>query len=281
MLSSMTAHTDDHAMYKHPPVALVVAETRFPGEVGTALPPSAQRALVDVLGDAWVVDQLQPAIPISIGVPGQLPLGTAPPGTVLRFSNRDRTSAVGFTTATTTVETTVYGRWPLFRSTLELALTATERLLRPTGITRAGLRYIDEVRAPNGQGPGWAQWLPDLMPPGLPEMAATNASPVAWNGAAQYSVGQDRSLVMRYGPQPAQPGFVVHPDRPLRRVGVRPSGPFFLLDFDASWEPQTVPAWDTASLLTTYDQLRRPVRLLFDSVIPEGLVDEVFNKEED
>jgi hypothetical protein len=54
-----------------------------------------------------------------------------------------------------------------------------------------------------------------------------------------------------------------------------------LLDFDASWEPQTVPAWGTEDLLETYDELRRPVRLLFDSVIPERLVDEVFNREVD
>jgi uncharacterized protein (TIGR04255 family) len=111
------------------------------------------------------------------------------------------------------------------------------------GVTRAGLRYIDEVRAPNGEGPGWAQWLPDIMSPGLPELAAIGASPVAWNGAAQYRIGHDRSLVLRYGQQAAQPGLVVHPDRPLRRSGPRPVGPFFLLDFDASWEPQTVPAW--------------------------------------
>ena len=282
MLTSVsTTTTDDHAVYRHPPVALVVAETRFPGEVGTALPPAALRALVDLLGVDWVVDQVQPPVQINIGMPGQLPLSTAPPGTVLRFSNRDRTSAIGFTTATTTIETTAYGNWPAFRSTLELALTATERLLRPAGITRAGIRYIDEVRAPDGDGPGWGQWLPDLMPPGVPQLSETNAFPVAWSGAVQYSIGQDRFLVLRYGPQPAQPGFFVHPDRPLRRVGPRPVGAFFLLDFDASWEPRTVPAWETGDLFATYDQLRRPVRLLFDSVIPERLVDEVFNREED
>jgi hypothetical protein len=55
----------------------------------------------------------------------------------------------------------------------------------------------------------------------------------------------------------------------------------FLLDFDASWDPQTVPEWDTDDLLRTYDLLRRPVRLLFDSIVPRHLVDDVFNKQED
>ena len=279
----MTPGADEHAMYKRPPVALVVAEARFPGEAGAPLPLAVQRALVDVLGDDWVIDQVQPPIQAHFVLGPGLPQGSSPPpGMVVRFSNRQRTTAIALTSATVTLETTDYGHWPRFRSVLELALASTERLLRPAGATRAGLRYIDEVRVPGIEGPGWSKWLSaDLLPPGYSALLQEEVSPIAWNGAAQYAFGSDMTMVLRYGPQPAQPGFAVRPDRPLRRLGPMPTGPFFLLDFDASWEPQTVPEWDTEDLLRVYDLLRRPVRLLFDSVVPGHLVDDVFNKEED
>ncbi len=75
---------------------------------------------------------------------------------------------------------------------------------------------------------------PTMLPPASEAMVGAGWSPVNWTGAAQYRLGEDRHVVLRYGPQAAQPGFVVNPDRPLRRPGPRPEGPFFLLDFDAS-----------------------------------------------
>jgi uncharacterized protein (TIGR04255 family) len=112
-------------------------------------------------------------------------------------------------------------------------------------------------------------------------MAGAGWAPVTWNGAAQYAIGQDRHLVLRYGLQPEQPGFAVNPDGPLRRLGPRPTGPFFVLDFDAFWQPATIPTWGTGDLLGTYDQLRKPVRALFDEIITDRLVNEVFNSKED
>jgi uncharacterized protein (TIGR04255 family) len=97
---------------------------------------------------------------------------------------------------------------------------------------------------------------------------------------AHYQVGEERYLVVRYGPQPQLPGFVVNPDGPLRRLGPRPAGSFFLLDFDAYWEPPVIPGWDSADVLLTCDQLREPVRALFDEIITGSLVADVFNKKE-
>ncbi len=109
-------------------------------------------------------------------------------------------------------------------------------------------------------------------------MGGSGWRPTVWTGAAQYQLGQDRYLVLRYGPQAAHPGFAVNPDGPLRRPEPRPVGPFFLLDFDASWKPSVVPHWDSNILLETCDELRHPVRALFDGVLTERLVDEVLTR---
>ena len=54
-----------------------------------------------------------------------------------------------------------------------------------------------------------------------------------------------------------------------------------MLDFDAFWEPATIPTWNTTDILDTYDQLRRPVRALFDTAITDRLVKDVFNREDE
>ena len=274
-------------MYKQSPVALVAAETKFPGTIGAPVPPSVQRALAEVLGDDWVVDQVQQGIAFNLGggPPVMMGMGNPsglPSAAIVRFANRDRTRAIALTGGTVTVETTRYGNWPQFREVLEKALEATAKLLRPAGVTRTGLRYIDEVRVGDIDGAEWSNWLsPAMLSPAADTMTASGWLPETWNGLAQYKVGQDRHMVVRYGLQPAQPGFFVNPVGPLRRPGPSRTGAFFLLDFDAFWEPATIPIWNTTDILETYDQLRQPVRALFDTVITDRLVEDVFNREEE
>jgi len=186
---------------------------------------------------------------------------------------------VAFTAGSLAVETTRYGNWPQFRSLIETATTTAEKLLRPTGVIRVGVRYIDEIRVDDSD-PRWEEWLaPTVLPPAFEMMGESGWNAASWTGAAQYRIGADRNLLLRYGPQPAIPGFMVNPDGPLRRPEPRPEGPYFLLDFDASWQPGEVPKWDTESLLATCDELRQPVRALFDHITTTRLVDKVFNSE--
>jgi uncharacterized protein (TIGR04255 family) len=278
---------NDHAMYESPPVALVAVEIRFPGEIGAPVPSGVYRALGEVLGDEWVMEQVQqPAITVNLGAMSSMPTlvggaGGFPSGAILRFSVRDRTTAVALTAGSLTVETTHYGNWPRFRSVLEKAVGTTEKVLRPAGVTRVGMRYVNEVRVSGVDGPDWAVWLsPAVLPPAAQVMNGMGWVPLNWTGTAQYQAGQERYLVLRYGPQPPQPGFAVSPDGPLRRPGPRPSGSFFLLDFDAFWQPSAIPKWDSDVVLETCDQLRQPVRALFDQVITRRLVAESFNKKE-
>jgi uncharacterized protein (TIGR04255 family) len=281
--------TDNHAMYRRAPVAVVAVEIKFPGEVGSPIPVGIQRAFQEVLGEEWITEQIpQPTLSFNVGgamsmVPALMGgQGNFPPGVILRLTVRDRTMAVAITGGSLTVETTHYGHWPQFRSILESMIRATTEVLRPNGVTRVGLRYVDEIRTENLAGPvEWGDWLSSVaLAPATTQMAAEGWRPLNWSGVAQYEIGEDRILVLRYGPQPELPGFLVNPDGPLRRPGPRPAGPFFGLDFDSFWQPSVVPEWGNVDLLEILDELRRPVRVLFDSIITERLVREVFNQEE-
>lgn len=276
----MTA--EEHESYPNAPLALVTAEIKYPGEIGTPIPSRVQYALSEALGEEWVIDPVvvpQAGLTVLGGMPVMGQPAGFPAGALLRFADRRRETAVAFTGGSISVETTRYQNWPTFRVTLEIAIGAGEKLLRPSGMTRAGLRYINEVRVEGADSASWGEWLsPSVLPPASPVMEMEGFPPVAWNSASQYSASADRNLVLRHGPQPAQPGFVVNPDGPLLRPGPRPTGPFFLLDFDASWQPTTVPRWDSELLLETYDELRHPIRKLFDEIVTERLEAEVFIK---
>jgi uncharacterized protein (TIGR04255 family) len=277
--------TDNHTSYIRAPIALVVTEIRFPGELGSAISTGVQRAFREAFGDDWIVElPQQPTLSVNLNNPSWMPpsivSGPAqyPPGAILRLTLRDRTAAVALTAGTVSVETTNYANWPGFRAILEKAIGATTELLRPEGITRVGVRYIDEVRV--GDSPDWLKWLsPDVQAPCAAQMVEYGWSPIAWNGMAQYGIGDDRQLVLRYAPQAQPPGFIVDPAGPLRRVGPPPAGPFFILDFDAFWQPSAIPSWIGDALLEACDQLRRPIRALFDQIITDHLVTEVFNND--
>lgn len=271
---------DNHEVYPSAPLALVAMEVRFPEIAGgPSLPMPIQRAFRDLLGEGWVVDAVQAQrFSLSIGTLGPtapVPLQTV---TVPRFTVRDRTTAIAVTESTLTVETTAYRHYPDFRTTVEAALEATAEVIRPEGVSRMGLRYIDEVRVPDAgpEGPAWAEWLdPALMPPHFTEMTADGYPSPGWEGGAQYRTGAEQNMVLRFGPRV---GYVVNPTGPLRRLDPPPPGHLFMLDFDSFWEPTGIPEFEVPQLLAMCDQLRAPVRRLFDLVATEQLVSE-FRKE--
>lgn len=269
--------TDGHVTFRNAPLALATVEFRFPDEIGPSVSPRILRAFRDVLGGEWITEQIrQQALTINVG--GSVP--TNPAVTIPRFTVRDRTMAVMVSGGSLTVETTRYESWSAFRAAVERALEATRATIRPDGITRVGARYINEIRLLRNpeSAAEWVDWLaPGLLPPGVQEMTTSHWPPVNWNGAAQYQLGPERHLVIRYGPQPASPGWAVNPDGLLRRPDSTPIGPFFLVDFDAFWQPATVPKWNSPELLMVCDELHGPIEMVFDELITKRLIDEVFN----
>jgi uncharacterized protein (TIGR04255 family) len=118
-----------------------------------------------------------------------------------------------------------------------------------------------------------------VLPPGSQALGNHGWLPLNWTGISQYTTGDERYLVLRHGPQPAIPGFAINPDGPLKRLGPQPVGPFFLLDFDAFWQPSVIPDWDPDITLQTCDELRKPIRTLFDEIITDRLISSVFDQE--
>ena len=276
-----SAMADTHEVYPNAPLALVAVEVRFPAAPSDrALPLLLQRSFRDLLGDDWVIEShrvQQIEVAFGPGAPGgQTVQQTALP----RFTLRDRTLAVALTDSSLTVETTNYRHYLDFRAVLERVFSAASELLQPDGVARVGMRYIDEIRVAGieeDRSSEWREWLdPSLLPPGLDEMVGLEYPPAAWDGAVRYVTGPERSLVLRYG---ARQGYAVQPRGSLNRPSAPAPGPFFLLDFDSFWEPQDIPEFDAVRLLETCDALRTPVRSLFDLVIPDKLLREVFAKE--
>jgi uncharacterized protein (TIGR04255 family) len=269
---------DDHEVYPNAPLAFVTVEVRFPGETSQGVAAVVQRAFRDVLGEEWVIEQLtQQELTFGINI-GSSPSQTMRAVNIPRFTVRDRTSAVVLTSNSVTIETTRYPGWPEFHLVLERVLRATADLVEPDGVARVGMRFVDEIRLPDSgeRVEDWADWLaPDVLAPALTAMARAGCPPSTWTGVAQYSIGDGKQLVLRYGPQH---GYVVNPVGPLRRPDPPPPGPLFLLDFDSFWEPATIPLFGVDDLLATCDALRVPTRSLFDQLVTAKLVDEVFRK---
>jgi len=270
---------EEQEVYPNAPVALVAVEVRFPGEVGQGVPAGVQRLFREELGEGWVIEQLtQQELTVGVNAGGP-PSQTMRTVNVPRFTVRDRTSAVVLTSNSVTVETTRYHGWAAFRAVVGCALQATAQLVKPDGVARVGMRYVDEVRAPGGgESPsGWAEWLSaDVLAPASSGMAQAGWPAAAWTGVALYSLDENAQLVLRYGPQT---GHAVNPGGPLRRPDPPSAGPFFLLDFDSFSEPSTIPLFDVTELLQTCDALRVPIRALFDQIVTRRLIDEVFRKE--
>jgi uncharacterized protein (TIGR04255 family) len=272
---------DTHEVYPSAPLALVAVEIRFPGPSGRwPLPATLQRAFRDRLGEDWVVESLRTQkIEVEFGAAGA---GRQSVEQVVlpRFTTRDRTLAVAVSEQSLTIETTSYRHYLDFRVVLEAALVAAAEILRPDGVARLGMRYIDEIRVPNAEGadlPDWGLWLdPSLLPPRLDAMASKGYASAAWEGAAQFVVGTNQTLVLRHG---ARTGYAVNPSGLLRRPSVPEPGPVFVLDFDCFWEPVDIPPFEVGSLIEECDHLRAPVRALFDLLISDKLREDVFMKE--
>lgn len=272
-----------HEVYPNAPLALVVVEVRFPSAAavgGRPLSVTLQRTFRDLLGREWVIGSLKThKVEIAFG-PGGAITQPVQSQIVSRFTVRDRTRAVAITEESVTIETTAYTHYLDFRETLEKAITAAAEILEPDGIVRIGMRYINEIRVTGideADPYTWRQWVdPSLLAPGLAQMKDKGFPPTVWESAAQYQTGPDQKLVLRYGPRVGQ---IMNPASPLRRPRLPEPGAFFLLDFDSFWEPSdSIPEFGSSVVTGVCDQLRIPIRTLFDLLVTDRLLGE-FRKE--
>lgn len=256
-------------VFPNAPLALVAAEVRYPPVSDRQLGMSVHRELRDAIGADWVIqNDTSQTIEAVFGPSG--PQQTVRSDTIGRIVTRQKTKIITVQPDRLVIEVADYLHFEDFRELLERVAGAVETVLRPDGISRMGLRYIDEITVPQNP-PQWESWLqPSVMAPANPpDLIASE-----WNGSVQYRIDNDQVVVFRYGPAA---GPVVASNGPLRRPRV-PEGPIFMLDFDSSWQPIDIPEFSATTIADAATRLRAPLRGLFDSVITPDLI-EIFRQE--
>lgn len=230
----------------------MVAEVRYP-PFQEWVPETHNRALQAIrreLGSEWVLHQ-EP-----------VPSEDAVPQHASFIISRDRTWAVTVDQDRLALQTTDYQYFEQFHTEVLKSAKALEQSLSPDGITRIGLRYIDEISLPE-ESPDWSHWLSDWLIPKSP----SNQHPSTWTGIVRYDIEHERHIELRYGPQP---GPVVKSDGLLQVTRPYP-GPIFVLDFDSFWKPKRIPLFNQESVKEQTSKLQKPVKDLFQNLITENL----------
>ena len=257
-------------VFPNAPLSLVAAEVRYPPVSDRQLGMAIHRQIRDLIGSDWVIhNDTSQTFEAVIGPEGPSQ-ATMRSDTIGRIVNRQKTKIITVQPDRLVVEVSDYLHFESFRELLVLASQAVDSVLRPDGISRVGLRYIDEITVPQ-QPPKWDEWLHgSLMAPSDPPSLV----PAEWTGAVQYRLGEDQVVVFRYGPSM---GSVISANIPLRRVRV-PVGPIFMLDFDSSWQPVDIPQFSAPKIAASANKLRAPLRGLFDHAVTPQLL-EIFRQE--
>lgn len=261
--------------YPNAPLEFVAFEVRYPlapALVQDAMLPQLQKAFYGWLPLVETVATAAAEIQAFMSA-ASLPM-QAPTGMGVRFLSRDRHLSVSVSRDKLVVETTTYRGYSEFRQFIERALTALEKLdAAIPGISRIGLRYIDEVRVGRKVvKPG--DWRPYVSPKliGPLFVAGDSAEPDLYQGLLQFDFGDGRRAVVRFG---AMKGQAVG-NAPLRRRSTSAGGPYFLLDTDSFWSAgDAVPEYSVQRVLELCDALHGPVRGLFEAAITDRLRREV------
>lgn len=259
-------------IYPHAPIVLAAVEVRH-----SLVEPLDHKQLAVVsaqIGDALPLrDQVNRVSFVVTGAPGQAPSATqqvAP-----RWMSRDKRTAMTMRPDAVVLETTAYGSYERLREVLVRALAAREASASNVGLERVGLRYIDEVRVPPGNGSAdisWGEWLHGSLLGPVAVGSGIGLRADTWQGISAFTGEEGRGLVLRYGPRE---GYAVAPDGDLRRPTPAP-GPFFLLDIDSYWTPPgDIPDLRGDDVMEIIDRLHVPVRDVFEGLISEKLRDEV------
>lgn len=254
------------SVYPNAPLVLVALEVRYPElaepidvaalrrEVRDILPiPGSQRQETITFGDSAPIVERK-----------EFP----------RLTSRDRTTALVVNNEALVLETTVYGGYEEHRRLIDRAITSVAEILKPDGVQRVGMRFIDEIRIPEvTEPPGdWGDWVTGgLLVPLAPDLrvGSQTLKPTTWQGTAAYDAGSGYAVKLRYGPQV---GFAVPPDGPTRRLSPPQAGLFFLLDSDGAWTPrEEVPEFNPEGILEVCDTIHEPLSALFKMIGTERL----------
>ena len=260
--------------YPNPPIEFVACEVQYPVSPALAADealPVLHRALFSWL--PLVEPEVQTTLVVGSPQPPLL-------SKQLRFLSRDRHLGVVVNQNRVSIETTEYPGWAQFRNLVSEALEAVAQAgPQIPGLSRVGLRYIDEIRVPE-PAPGhaesrWSRYI-DSRLSGPANVLLEGRSPTDVQGVLQFDLGDRYRAVVRYG---ARRGQAVGGMPLRRRHADQPSGDFFLFDVDCFWTTdETLPEFSVQAALSIADRLHQPVRALFESSITEDLRNDVLRR---
>lgn len=259
--------------YVNPTVALVALELRHPES--NPISTLAQAKLKQLL--SVQLPLFRPVTTNTIqATPNTQPIMTSE--TDPRYLNRDRTASVTYRKSSIQVETTRYTTYADFRKLARLAMSARQEVDKIDGVERLGIRYINEIRAPDG-GPDLASWEPWIShqllgPATFAEPDSTG--PTHMQALVTYQVDESANVALRYG---VAEGYAVDPGGELKRPTPPPTS-FFLLDIDSFWmATNDIPEFSVEEIVATCDRVHTPVRKLFDAVTTDRLRKEVLGEQ--
>ncbi len=250
----------------------VAAEVRYP--LVESLAAGVPSELHGRIRGRFPIHEEQTEVAVTVGATGPAAQQTVRS----RFLSRDRLMSVTVGRDALVLETTSYAGWTAFEDLLLEVLGALQETVRPDGIGRIGLRYIDEIRIPDGVPTiaDWKEWVDERLvaPFTLDDVALPTGATIA----LQYGAVPGYATVFRAAPFAA--GRTVQNEGPLRMPFDTPDGPYFLLDTDASWtDPQRrIPEFDLDEIKQILDNLHDPCKRLFERSITARLRDEILNR---
>lgn len=261
------------AAYTNTPAALVTMEIRHPAT--DSLNESSSGELRRLLADLLPIERQAQDVAWAMGAGGS---PTQAAERFVRYVNRDNTLAASMKTQAVVIETTAYTNFDELVDVVMRVIDARSQFSPIVGVERLGLRYVLEVRVPQGVDGRveWSNWIaePLLGPQGITPAGLTLTE---WQGAAVYREAQPgRSMIVRYGPGAGQ---ALDASYHLRRTMPTHQGPFFLLDIDSFWTPTgSIPEYDRSAVLTTFQDLYEPARSVFQEMLTSRLKDDSLSR---
>lgn len=258
--------------YTRAPLVLVLAEVRHP--TMDAPTPGHMQSMKSAFSDVLPLPDEGVVKSLMVQADGRSdPTHEITQEQFRSLRSRDSRTTLTVSRGSFSVETTDYKGWENFRALLSRVLDQRAAIELPDGVSRVGLRYVDEVRLPGHTEttPNWSEWLDEQTAP--PRPAGMDLTVAQQQSVVLYETTRPgETLTLRYGAVYGPPA-VSGPARP----NAPGPGHYFLLDTDAAWQPaDSIPEFDPARILDACDRLHTDVSDLFESMLTPRVRREVF-----
>ena len=254
---------NEHEVYPNAPVVVATVEVRH-----TETPRLTQlerKKVKQALGQWAPIQRSSKQLTVTVGTAGS---GDQAFEEFPKYFSRDSRLAVSFRKEAVVVEATRYDGWLAFKDVIEAAVSARADIGVPDAVERVGIRYLNEIRPPDGSSIDWTSWLhPAVLGP--IELGESVGLPAKqWQGLAIYGPEDGRRLVLRYAPGDGQ---AVETGQELVRSKFTP-GPFMWIDIDSFWLHEAeLPEFDPGVITGRCGELHAPLRTLFEKLITPSL----------